>query len=317
MPSTSRPGISVPIRRLSRASTRRADGRRPRRSEAMRRPSARPAVNCTGSSSGSAWTTPGSSSAQVPDSFDGWKLLGQIELFRELTPGQTRVRGFAPRSTRFSICRWSVRPMRCGGRPSSGLAISRRCKSLQMAYDARLMYEAALPVLDRLAAPADDQPHAGYRASQEPSGSGRVLAKAGRATGDDMAKPERAGSDRDRPACRRPRASAAELLEQAYPPEKASWEIIDKIATLRLHLGEPARARELWEKATAVPQAGRSRRAHRHDLPGRRRFRCRPAPLSAGPQGRPHAVRGTLLPGRARARCRQCSAGLRAWRARP
>ena len=50
--------------------------------------------------------------------------------------------------------------------------------------------------------------------------------------------------------------SAAVLLERAYPPEKASWEIIDKMATLRLHLGEPARARELWRKATTIPEPG-------------------------------------------------------------
>ena len=50
--------------------------------------------------------------------------------------------------------------------------------------------------------------------------------------------------------------SAAVLLERAYPPEKASWEMIDKMATLRLHLGEPAMARELWRKATTPPGPG-------------------------------------------------------------
>jgi tetratricopeptide (TPR) repeat protein len=50
--------------------------------------------------------------------------------------------------------------------------------------------------------------------------------------------------------------SAADLLERAYPPEKASWEMIDKMATLHLHLGEPARARELWRKAPTPPQPG-------------------------------------------------------------
>src|SRR5437763_13851298 len=29
---------------------------------------------------------------------------------------------------------------------------------------------------------------------------------------------------------------AAETLERAYPPAKAPWEIVDRIATLRLHL---------------------------------------------------------------------------------
>ena len=44
------------------------------------------------------------------------------------------------------------------------------------------------------------------------------------------------------------------LLERANPPERASWEVIDRIATLRLHLGEPGLARTLWQKATTVPQ---------------------------------------------------------------
>jgi tetratricopeptide (TPR) repeat protein len=42
--------------------------------------------------------------------------------------------------------------------------------------------------------------------------------------------------------------SAAEVLEQANPPERSSWEVLDRMATLRLHLGEPARARALWQQ---------------------------------------------------------------------
>jgi tetratricopeptide (TPR) repeat protein len=32
--------------------------------------------------------------------------------------------------------------------------------------------------------------------------------------------------------------------------------MVDKMATLRLHLGEPARARELWRQATTTPRPG-------------------------------------------------------------
>ena len=60
-----------------------------------------------GRSSGWASTTPGAP-ANEPDSFDAWKILGQIELFREL-PSEP-ARDFALRSTRFSICRWFARP---------------------------------------------------------------------------------------------------------------------------------------------------------------------------------------------------------------
>ena len=66
-----------------------------------------------GRSSGSAWTMPGASSRR-PDSVDGWKMLGQIELCRE--PAPTSARGFGSPSTRSSICRSSGRPMPCGTR---------------------------------------------------------------------------------------------------------------------------------------------------------------------------------------------------------
>ena len=62
---------------------------------------------------------------RVPDSFDAWKLLGQIELFRELSR-PSPARGFALRLIRSSICRWSVRPMRCGVLRNWRLATSRR-----------------------------------------------------------------------------------------------------------------------------------------------------------------------------------------------
>ncbi len=40
--------------------------------------------------------------------------------------------------------------------------------------------------------------------------------------------------------------SAAEFLEKAYPETPRPWDVADRLATLRLHLGEPARARTLW-----------------------------------------------------------------------
>ena len=42
--------------------------------------------------------------------------------------------------------------------------------------------------------------------------------------------------------------SAADVLEKANPPERSSWEVLDRMATLRLHLGEPARAPALWQR---------------------------------------------------------------------
>src|SRR5262249_27110514 len=47
-------------------------------------------------------------------------------------------------------------------------------------------------------------------------------------------------------------ASAAELLERDYPPQARTWDQADRLATLYLHLGEPARARAAWQ---AAPQS--------------------------------------------------------------
>ena len=50
-------------------------------------------------------------------------------------------------------------------------------------------------------------------------------------------------------------ATAAAILEQAYPAEKAPWVILDRMAILHLHLGEPEKARDLWRRASAVPNS--------------------------------------------------------------
>jgi tetratricopeptide (TPR) repeat protein len=47
-------------------------------------------------------------------------------------------------------------------------------------------------------------------------------------------------------------------MEAAYRPEARPWEWADRLAVLRLHLGEPAKARAAWLAATAnAPAAPR------------------------------------------------------------
>jgi tetratricopeptide (TPR) repeat protein len=190
---------------------------------------------------------------QVPDSFDGWKLRGQIELFRELIPGNASPRFRAPFDpvVDLSMLRATyalVRASESGPRDFSTL------KSLQIAYESRLMYEAALPVLDQIAALHSTNP----QQSAEQAKNHLIRPEYLRKLGTLPAIAWRNLSELDQIVTARLAAgrasSAVILLEQAYPPEKASWEMIDKIATLRLHLGEPARAREVLEKATSVPR---------------------------------------------------------------
>ena len=35
---------------------------------------------------------------------------------------------------------------------------------------------------------------------------------------------------------------------------KPPWDVVDRAATLRLHLGEPEKARDLWRRASRVPR---------------------------------------------------------------
>jgi tetratricopeptide (TPR) repeat protein len=191
---------------------------------------------------------------RASDSSDGWKYLGQIELSRELpTEPVARFRMPFDPVLDLSMVRATYALRRALERAPHDFSTLR---SMQIAYDYRLMNEAALPVLDRLA-------------SLHPTNASQLSEQAK----NEAARPEyvrklgspsvttwRNLSELDQRVTDQLAAgrveSAADLLERAYPPEKASWEIIDKMASLRLHLGEPARARELWRKATTISQPG-------------------------------------------------------------
>ena len=64
---------------------------------------------------------------------------------------------------------------------------------------------------------------------------------------------ERPRSGRDGLAASGRALSAVAVLEKATAAEHPAWDMADRIATLRLHLGEPARARAAWEGAVGVP----------------------------------------------------------------
>ena len=49
-------------------------------------------------------------------------------------------------------------------------------------------------------------------------------------------------------------AAAADLLEEAYPSVGRPWEVTDRLATLRLHLGRPDLARNNWTSAEMPPR---------------------------------------------------------------
>ncbi|MFI5460698.1 MAG: tetratricopeptide repeat protein [Isosphaerales bacterium] len=189
---------------------------------------------------------------KAPDSIEAWKDLGQLELFRE-PPPQLVPRFRAPFDPVFDL---SIVRATYALRHAMELAPhdSLTLMTLKMAYDSRLMHEAALPLLDRME---------GGRAierleSLEQTDFRSMRAEYQRKLGSPPSIDWRNLSDLDRIVTAQlgtGRAeSAARLLEQAHPAERAPWEVVDRIATLRLHLGEPARARDLWRKAVTAPQ---------------------------------------------------------------
>jgi tetratricopeptide (TPR) repeat protein len=191
---------------------------------------------------------------QEPGSFEGWKNLGQIELNREA--------GVAP-TPRFRMPFdpvFDLSPVRATFALRRALEVVptdfMTLVVLKSAFDARLMSEAALPVVDQIARIRTKNT---YQAKlQALAGPARVeyLQKMGprRATSwanlselDQIVTAQLASGRAE---------SAAALLEQAYRAQQAPWEIVEKIATLRLHLGEPSRARDWWQNATSIPRPG-------------------------------------------------------------
>jgi tetratricopeptide (TPR) repeat protein len=189
---------------------------------------------------------------ESPGSSDAWKDLGQLELFREPPPQQVpRFRSPFDPIFDLSIVRATYALRRALElAPYDSVTLM----TLKMAYDSRLMHEAALPLLERME---------GGRALKrlellEKPANGTIRAEYLRKLGPPPPRTWRNLSELDQIVTAQlssgRAASAALTLEAAHPAERAPAEVVDRIATLWLHLGEPALARELWQKAVAVPE---------------------------------------------------------------
>ena len=187
-----------------------------------------------------------------PDSAEGWKRSA-----RSSYPGTgagIASRVFDSPSIRSSTCRSSGPPMPCGTAGSCRRATSPRSECSTSRYEQRLMYEAAVPTDRAVAVAISDQPAPGERPGKArtklaeyrqklgtpPPSSWRNLAELERIVPTMLA---RAG-----PRARRTSSSRATRRSETL-------EVLDRIATLRLHLGEPARARALWQKAASGPES--------------------------------------------------------------
>jgi tetratricopeptide (TPR) repeat protein len=127
--------------------------------------------------------------------------------------------------------------------------------SLAMLFDQRSMHEQSVPWFERLSAiePINPQQSRSRKGAMEAL-SARLQVLGARpelefANSDELDHLVKALLDRGRVA------SAADLLERAYPnPAGRTWPMTDQMATLRLHLGQPDRARALWASAVNPPR---------------------------------------------------------------
>jgi len=199
-----------------------------------------------------------------PESVDGWKLLGKLEIVREP----------------IAIEGPPVRRYRLPFDPVHDLSAVRATYELRRAhvvaprdflslfllrslFEARGMDEAEVPLLEQLARLVPINREQALYVQGAESRRKQVEGRLGKPAPTSFENL----SDLDRTvnellAHGRVR-STAEFLERAYPPERRPWEVTGRLGTLWLHLGEPDRARDAWEKAVAPTPAAVALRAAR------------------------------------------------------
>jgi tetratricopeptide (TPR) repeat protein len=192
----------------------------------------------------------------TPSDPEGWQRLGYLEMARE-----SRVNGEAIPRFRMAFNPVMDLPLvratyafrqALDPAPEDFLTLF----GLTLVYRMRGMDEAELAMLERLvklppADPKQQEAQAGSAAQLE-----AMRARLGPAPGR-APPPNRSEHDKLVASllANGRAASVADLLERDYPAEARSWEVTDRLATLRLHLGEPARARAIWQQANDPPSA--------------------------------------------------------------
>jgi hypothetical protein len=199
--------------------------------------------------------------AADPESLDGWKLLGKLEMVREPLAGDgtpvPRYRlPFDPvhdlptiRAT-YDLRRALERA------PRDFLTLT----LLQSLYAARGMDEAELPVVEQLEQVRPLNREQALFIASAPARRRELESRLGPPPPvhwENLNELDRAVTEL---LARGRVGSAAALLDSAYPAERRPPEVTDRLGTLWLHLGEPARARAVWERAGNPPAALRMAR---------------------------------------------------------
>jgi len=188
----------------------------------------------------------------APDALEGWKTIGNIELLRE-SSGRPSPRYRMPFDPVFDLS--PIRATYALRRaeqlaPQDFLTLA----GLEQSYESRGMLEPLLPILDRILSARTTNPH---QAAQQARAESLRDEAVGRLSGplpttwknlaelDQIVEQGLAAGRVE---------SVASLLESAYPDGRAPWDVVLKLSTLYLHLGEPERAREVLRRAGADVQ---------------------------------------------------------------
>jgi tetratricopeptide (TPR) repeat protein len=187
-----------------------------------------------------------------PDRGDGWKLLGQFELFRDALGGGPIPRfrmAFDPVFDLPSIRTTYALQRSLVAAPDDFLPLMLLTES----YRGRGMNEAALACLDRLVQlkPINGKQIKAQR-DYEPLRDA-LRAELGPAPPEKWHNLSELNEIVNRLLNAGRARTAAEYVERAVPAESRSWDVTDRVATLWLHLGEPDRARKLWQSTPDGP----------------------------------------------------------------
>ncbi|MGC8641156.1 MAG: tetratricopeptide repeat protein, partial [Isosphaeraceae bacterium] len=187
-----------------------------------------------------------------PNSPAGWKTLGQIEFMRDPV-GQPSPRFRMPFDPVFdlSLVRATYMLRRAADLAPQDFST---LFALQQSFRAREMDEAALPIINRLSDLYPINPYQREIIEKAKQVRSQFLEKLGPAPATswkNLGELDQIVSDQ---LSRGRAGSAAEVLERAYPADRAPWDVVDRMATLRLHLGETAKARGLWQQAATAPR---------------------------------------------------------------
>jgi tetratricopeptide (TPR) repeat protein len=193
-----------------------------------------------------------------PKNAEAWKSIGLFESLREPlgTPEHPVARYLSPFDPVFDLSpSRAVYALREGlDRDEQNIQVLLMLASHDAAYG---LNEAAVPILERMA--SLDLPNlevAVRRQTRE--GAKQQLAELKKALGPEPPTEWKNMAELDdnfHALLNSGRVGkAADLLESAYPVASRPWDVTDRLATLRLHLGRPDLAKAIWDGAISPPR---------------------------------------------------------------